>query len=172
MVTKGDTAKFVKDINPGPESSNPENFTMIERVSGNSLKRKKRKYIYFQERWNYGNSDALKLKGNGNGQTQSDINSGPRSLPPELLSMINNCSLPPTIHQKGANYGPSPPYPRTHRKQEFSSTETIVSENKKFVYQFSSKQSEPTPRSISGGEDAFFSKSNRATEGTFRQAPD
>ena len=175
---KGDTAQFVKDINPGSESSNPDNFTMTKRVSGNSLQRKKGKYLYFSaDDGIHGNElMSLKLKGKGGKvKLESDINSGPRSsLPRDLTVHDQRLFFTANKPSKGRELwtvGPSIQGPTGEAGA--STTETIVSENKKFVYQFSSKQSEPTSWSISGGEDASLFKINSSNgKLTFRQAPD
>jgi len=175
---KGDTAQFVKDINPGSESSNPDNFTMTKRVSGNSLQRKKGKYLYFSaDDGIHGNElMSLKLKGKGGKvKLESDINSGPRSsLPRDLTVHDQRLFFTANKPSKGRELwtvGPSIQGPTGEAGA--STTEIIVSENKKFVYQFSSKQSEPTSWSISGGEDASLFKINSSNgKLTFRQAPD
>ena len=175
---KGDTAQFVKDINPGSESSNPDNFTMTKRVSGNSLQHKKGKYLYFSaDDGIHGNElMSLKLKGKGGKvKLESDINSGPRSsLPRDLTVHDQRLFFTANKPSKGRELwtvGPSIQGPTGEAGA--STTETIVSENKKFVYQFSSKQSEPTSWSIIGGEDAsLFNIKSSSGKLTFRQAPD
>ena len=175
---KGDRATFIKDINPGSESSSPEQFTMTKRVSGDPSKRKKSNYLYFTANdGTHGNElMSLKLRGKGNKiKLESDINDGPRSSLPRELT-IHDQQLFFTANQRSTGrelwtVGPSIQGPTGEAGAD--STETIVFENQTFVYQFSSQQSEPTSWTISSGADASLFKINSSNgKLSFRQAPD
>ena len=49
---KGNRAKFIKDINPGSESSSPEYFTMTNRVSPAAIAAQKKQLSRLSRRWN------------------------------------------------------------------------------------------------------------------------
>ena len=175
---KKSQASIIKDINPGSESSSPDNFTTTKRISVNHSKRTKNKYLYFTADDGSHGKELMSLKLNGKGnriQLESDIINGPSSSNPRDLTLhdqrlfftANNRSNGRELWTVGPSIqGPS-------GESGAASTKALVSENKTFVYQFSNNPSEETTWKINGGTDSSLFKINTKSGAlAFKSAPD
>ena len=175
---KRSSAKLLKDINPGSESSSPEHFTMTKRVSGSEFNRKKKNYLYFSANDGTHGTELMSLKAKGKRNKvniESDINEGPSSsIPRELTVHDQQLFFTAKDPDKGRELwtvGPSIKGPGG--ADGASKTEVFALENQTFVYQFSDNATEKRTWSINGGKDSSQFKINSNTGVlSFKKAPD
>ena len=168
---KKSKAKLVKDINPGSESSSPNNMVPIKRITNNKItgttsQRKRNNYLFFTaDDGSHGvELMSLKLKGNSNKiKIESDVVNGPpSSFPRDLTNHNQQLFFTAKTSAKGRELwtvGPSIQGP-TGTSGE-SETQISVKENQTFVYQFQTRPKEKTIWTINGGEDASKFKINK-----------
>ena len=171
---KRSSAKLLKDINPGSESSSPEHFTMTKRVSGvNSIAKKN--YLYFGANDGTHGTElmSLKVKGKRNKvNIESDINEGPSSSIPRELKVDQQLFFTAKDRTKAESFGPSNPRLRPRRRRWREQNGFSHLRTKRL---FINSATTPPKRtwSINGGKDSPRFKINTNTGVlSFKKAPD
>ena len=170
-------AKLIKDINPGSESSSPENMTIIRRINGTKTKQRPKNILYFTANDGVHGVElmSLDLKSKQNKvRIDSDVFNGPPSSFPRELSIHNQqlffTAKTPSNGRELWTVGPAIQGPSGAAGA--STTEISIFENKNFVYTFKTDESQDENWKINGGADASLFKIN-SNNGklSFKSAP-
>ena len=177
-VLQDGQAQLAKDINPGSESSSPENLTVATRIKRKNSKNKTKKFLYFSA--NDGSHGvelmSLEVKGKNNNITlEADVTNSPQSsFPKEITNHDQQIFFTANSRTTGRELwtvGPAIQGP-SGKAGDSSSTIKVI-ENEQFIYKFDSDSDEKLKWEINGGADASLfkiGKNNGKLE--FKSSPD
>ena len=170
----GDQAEFVMDINPGTNSSSPNQFNLIERI----VKNKKQSFLYFTaddgkrgfELWSLDLASKSAIP-----QRVSDIYSGPSSSDPrKLTNSDERLFFSADDGKKGRELWTLGPAIQGPIANADSGTSNIqVHENKTNVFLFTTEDDTQVRWSLNGGIDSDIFKIKKKTGHLiFKTSPD
>jgi ELWxxDGT repeat protein len=162
---KGKNSELISDINPGPESSSPDNITLVNRKDSRG---KNTDYLYFTANDGSHGIEVMSMKIKGGKRlsikSDSDIITGPpSSFPDELINHNQQLFFTAKDSSRGREpwtVGPAIKGPTG--ESGASSSNINIFENKTFVYKFKTDDKYPknTTWKINSGNDASFFKIN------------
>jgi ELWxxDGT repeat protein len=160
---EGQNAELISDINPGPESSSPDNITLVNRKDSRG---KNTDYLYFTA--NDGSHGievmSMKIKDGQRLSIKSDadiIKGPPSSFPDELINHNQQLFFTAKNSSKGRELWTVGPAIKGPTGESGASSSNInIFENKTFVYSFKTDDNEnkATTWKINSGNDASFFK--------------
>jgi len=162
-VIKNGQAQIVQDINPGTESSSPENLTVATRIKRKKSRSEIKNFLYFSA--NDGSNGfelmSLEIKGNKNNiNLEADATNSPQSsFPKEITNHDQQIFFTAKSRTTGRelwSVGPAIQGPSGEAGDSSSSIK--IAENNKFIFKFGADSNDKPRWEINGGADASLFK--------------